>query len=256
MLRFAPLILCTAVLGLAACDSDDPDTLTFDGVEIEARGGATLATDGGDLVVSNVQASGNDGFFIPGTPASVDVLTEPISLMPGQGFGISVIGTDGTELAGFRNRNRGSSGRFNFEITFADALNVRAVRVVYLLDGVVQLDIPSLEFRGDTGLRLATDSAGEGEGDTGSAHVVRRGGKYVVVSDSEGSGEPRHASGTRTGECRGFTVTPPVDIPTLTLCADWIEVEPLDVTFPNEVAGVAVTGRALGSFRVRALASR
>lgn len=242
-------------LALTACDSGGPDTLTFDGVDIEAQGGAELSTDGGDLVVSNIQASGSDGFFIAGTPTSVDVLTAPIQLNPGQGFGISVIGTDGVELAGFRNRNRGSSsGRFTFEITYADALNIQAVRVVYLLNGSVQLEIPNLPFNAGSGLRLATDSAGEGEGDTESAHVVRRGGKYVVVSDSEGGGAARRAGDK--GPCEGFTVTPPIEIPTVTLCADRIEVEPLNVTFPSEVAGVAVTGRSLGSFRVRSLASK
>ena len=254
MARFFALPLALlAVLGLAACDSGGPDTLTFNGVKVEARGGAELDTDGGDLVVSNVQASGNDGFFIAGTPTSVDVLTEPLPLTSGQGFGISVIGTDGVELAGFRNRNRGNrNGRFTFEITYADALNVQAVRVVYLLDGRVQLEIPDLPFNSGGGLRLATDSAGEGEGDTESAHVVRRGGKYVVVSDSEGGGEARRAGDKQV--CEGFTVIPPVEVPTLTLCADRIEVEPLNVTFPSEVAGVAVTGRSLGSFRVRSLA--
>ena len=246
-------VLAASLPFLAACDSGDPETVTFDGVEVEARGSAELAMDGSDLVVSNVGASGADGFFIPGTPTTVDVRTEPLSLAAGQGFGISVIGTDGVELAGFRNRNRGaSSERFNFEITYADALDVKAVRVVYLLEGRVQLELPSLPFRSDTGLRLATDSVGEGEGDTDSAHVVRRGGKYVVVSDSECGGSPRHADGKHG--CGGFTITPPVEISTLTLCADRIEVEPLDVTFPSEVAGVAVTGRSLGSFRVRSLA--
>lgn len=255
MLRFlAPPLALGAVLLWAGCDSDDPDTLTFDGVEIEARGGAELATEGGDLVVSNVQASGDDGFFIAGTPTAVDVRTEPLPLTLGQGFGISVIGTDGAELVGFRNVNRGASGRVTFEITYADALDVKAVRVVYLLNGRAQLEIPNLPFGTGSGLRLATDSAGEGEGDTESAHVVRRGGKYVVVSDSEGEGEPRRAGDLKA--CEGFTVTPPIEIPTVTLCADRIEVEPLNVTFPDEVAGVAVTGRSLGSFRVRSLASR
>ena len=254
MPRFHVLML-SATLMLAACDSGSSDTILFDGVEVETRGDAELATDGGDLVVSNVQASGTDGFFIPGTPTSVDVRTEPLPLTDGQGFGISVIGMDGDELVGLRNRNRGaSSGQFNFEITFADALDVKAVRVVYLLNGRVQLEIPNLPFSGSLGSRRATDSVGEGEGDTDSAHVVRRGGKYVVVSDSEGDGEPRRAGDKNA--CDGFTITPPIEIPTLTLCADRVEVEPLDVTFPDEVAGVAVTGRALGSFRVRSLAAR
>ncbi|GAB5533935.1 MAG: hypothetical protein Rubg2KO_01840 [Rubricoccaceae bacterium] len=248
-------MLVAAVVSLAACDSGSPDTLTFNGVEVETRGDAELATENGDLVVSNVQTSGTDGFFIPGTPTSVDVRTEPLPLTDGQGFGISVIGMEGDELVGLRNRNRGaSSGRFNFEITFADALDVQAVRVVYLLEGRVQLEIPSLPFVGSLGNRRATDSVGEGEGDTESAHVVRRGGKYVVVSDSESSGEPRRAGDKNA--CEGFTIVPPVEVSTLTICADRVEVEPLDVTFPDEVAGVAVTGRALGSFRVRSLASR
>jgi len=257
MLRFRLFTLFAAGILLAACDTGSPDTVTFNGVEVETRGDAELATDGSDLVISNVGTSGTDGFFIPGTPASVDVRTEPLPLTDGQGFGISVIGTDGSELVGLRNRNRGaSSGRFNFEITFADALDVKAVRVVYLLNGRVQLEIPSLPFTGNLGNRRATDSVGEGEGDTESAHVVRRGGKYVVVSDSEDSAEPRRAGDKQDGPCTGFIIVPPVDVSTLTICADRVEVEPLDVTFPDEVAGVAVTGRALGSFRVRSLVSR
>ncbi|MEO0558280.1 MAG: hypothetical protein AAF170_08865 [Bacteroidota bacterium] len=253
---YVRFLMLSVTLVLAACDSETPNTITFDGVEVETRGGAELVTDNGELVVSNIQSSGTDGFFIPGTPSSVDVRTEPLPLTNGQGFGISVIGLDGDELVGLRNRNRGaSSGPFNFEITFADALDVKAVRVVYLLDGRVQLEIPSLPFSNSLG-RRATDSVGEGEGDTDSAHVVRRGGKYVVVSDSEGDGEPRRAGATGPSPCEGFTIVPPVEISTLTICADRVEVEPLDVTFPDEVAGVAVTGRALGSFRVRSLAAR
>ena len=255
MLRVCLSLIVIATF--AACDAASPPpdatSITFDGVEVEARGDATLRTDGDELVVESVGASGGDGLFLAGTLDAVDVLTAPISLSAGQSFGVSVIGTDGDELAGLHNRARGDgSGRFAFEITYADALNVRAVRVVYFLNGRVVLDLPELPFDAGSGLRLAAESAGEGEGDTDSAHVVRRGGKYVVVSDSESEGgEPR-----RAGACEGFTITPPVGVAGATLCADRVEVEPLDVSFPSSIAGVAVTGRALGSFRVRELAAR
>ena len=254
-----PLLLALAApLLFSACDASDggPDVRVFDGVAVEAQGDATLATDGDELVISNVGASGADGLFLPGTPTSVDVLMAPIALAAGQGVGIAVVGDDGDILAGFKNRNRGrAAGSFDFEITYGDALGVEAVRVVYLLGGAVVLDIPNLPFRSGSGLRLATNSVGEGEGDTDSAHVVRRGGKYVVVSDSEGTGEAREAGG-KARACEGFTVTPPIEVEGVSICADRIEVEPLDVSFPSSVAGVSVTGRSLGSFRIRALAMR
>ena len=254
MTRLWLLALGSALL-LTACDpSDDtPDAFVFDGVEVEAQGDATLATDGDELVISNVGPSGDDGIFLAGTLASVDVSMAPIRLTAGQGVGIAVVGEDGTVLAGFENRSRDrTDGSFAFEITYGDALGVEAVRVVYLLNGSVVLDLPSLPFRSSTGFRLAARSVGEGEGDTDSAHVVRRGGKYVVVSDSESGGEPREAGGRAA--CEGFTVTPPVEIEGVSICADRIEVEPLDVSFPGSIAGVSVTGRSLGSFRIRELA--
>ena len=145
-----------------------------------------------------------------------------------------MIGTDGETLASLKNRNRGASSKFSFEVEFADALGVEAVRVLYMLDGEVQLEVPNLPFRAADGLRLATSSVGEGEGETGSAHVIRRGGRYVVVADSDDATvEGRSAAG---GACSVFTVLPPVEVEGGVVCADWIEVEPLGVTFPSEVA--------------------
>ena len=89
MPRPLPFLAVLFVLSLvAACDTDDePEAFTFDGVEIEPRGGALLSIDGDELVVSNVLDSGDDGFFIRGAPESVDVLTLPFRSTPSRGLG-------------------------------------------------------------------------------------------------------------------------------------------------------------------------
>ena len=100
MLRYASFSTLAAFLVLASgCDSQNPAassqaTVEFGGVEVSSYGNSTLTTersttrsDGGaalrsaaqSLVVSGVGDSGNDGFFIPGTPDRIDVLTVPIS---------------------------------------------------------------------------------------------------------------------------------------------------------------------------------
>ena len=247
-MRYAPLVLALALWG---CDSNDPDPPTpvlFQGVEVEARGGATLTPDGSTLVVSGVGASGADGLQVRGNLASLDLETEPIRIPEGGSFGIRVEDAFGDVLSGFQNVDRPGDAGHDFEFEFADRLGIEAVRVTYRFRDRVAFEIPSLPL-GEPKRGLRKASAGSGSGDSGSVHTVRENGRYIVVSDS----------GKKTG-CPGFIVTPPppfdLDVPE-GVCADWVEVAPLStLPAPTEAIGaVAVVGAGLGSFTVTTLSA-
>lgn len=239
-----PALLAVLVLA-AGCDVFGSDALTFDGAEVEARGDASLAVEGGRLVVSGLEGTRSGGFDLVGVPDRVDVETDPVRIPAGGRFGIEVEGTDGEDIASIYNEATGD-GTFDVRVTFADALGITAVAVRYRLGGEVVLEIPSLPLLGGDNGRRRETSAGSGSGDSGSVHVIRSGGRYIVVSDSEGSG------GARRG-CNGFFIVPP-DLEEYAegLCTDWIEVEPLYVgEMPR--GRVAVTARGVGTFAVREL---
>lgn len=248
-MRLVSLFLLS--LAVWGCDaSDDIDLpITFQGTEVEARGGATLSADGTRLVVSGVGASGADGLFVRGDLQSFDLETEPITLPEGGAFGIRVENAAGAVVSGFQNVDRPGDDGHDFVFEYADGLGVDAVSVSYQFAGLELFRIPRLLLgTPKNGKREA--NAGSGSGDSGSVHTVRRNGRYVVVSDS-GDSDPKVG-------CGAFLVTPPppfdrdIDV----LCADWVEVTPLSGTFPSAIGGVAVVGRGLGSFTATLLATQ
>ena len=246
MRRLLPLAL---LLTVAACDITAETMITFNGVEVEERGDASLGIQNGQLVVSGLTGNRSGGFNVVGTPSRVDVVTEPVSIPAGGRFGIEVEDADGDDLASIYNEAAGD-GLFDVTFSFADALDVSAVAVRYKLGGETILTIPRLPLT-PSGRQRASSSAGSGSGDSGSVHVIRENGRYIVVSDSKGSG------GARRG-CAGFLLT---ELPLSFgenypsgLCTDWIEVEPItDAAMP--AGRVAVTARGVGAFRVRNLAT-
>ena len=246
-------LVLSAALSLAACDGPtDPPAdgpVVYQDVEVEARGDASLAVSDGALVVSGLDGSRSGGFTVAGTPDRVDVEIDPLAVASGARFGVTVEDESGQELASLFNVGQGD-GVVEFEFAFADALPVEAVALTYRLggrDGQVVLEgVLGLGARRQG--RRASASAGSGEGSTGSTHVVRENGRYVVVSDSNAE-EAR-------ADCAGFIVTPPVALEASgEICTDWIEVEPLGA-FEMPRGRVSVTARGVGSFRVNELAAR
>lgn len=240
-------LLAALALAAAGCDIFGSDLLSFNGTEVEVRGDAALALENGRLVVSGLDGSRSGGFTLPVGLDRVDVETAPISIPAGGRFGIEVDGGDAEPIASIYNEGTGG-GAFDVRVSFADALAVTAVTVRYRLGGEIVLEIPRLPLLGAGNGRRRETSAGSGSGDSGSVHVIRSGGRYIVVSDSEGSGDARRG-------CDGFFLVPPVeyapDFPN-GLCTDWIEVEPV---YSGEMprGRVAVTARGVGSFTVQAL---
>ncbi|WP_412060221.1 hypothetical protein [Rubrivirga sp. IMCC45206] len=246
MRRLAVLI---PLLALAACDSDEPPAgpVTFQGVEVEAVGDAQLAVVDGALVVSGLGGSREGGFRVAGQPARLDVETDPIAIPAGGRFGATVEAS-GATVAELFTEGR-ADGALDFQVDFGGPVDVAVVR--YRLNGAVVLAF-ELDVLGRTSGERRAQSAGSGEGDTGSTHVIRENGRYVVVSDSDGDGS------RRAGGCAGFRMTPPAGVlPELpgAICADWVEVEPLVAT-PMPVGDVAVRARGVGQFTVRQLAAR
>ena len=239
------------------CDggTDAPAPLEYGGIEVTPRGDASLAVVNGALVVSGLSGARSGGFTIAGDPARLDVETDPVAIPAGGRFGVVVDGADGTALAEMFNEAT-SATRFAMRFAFADASGVTAVRVGYRLGGELIFEIPTLSLPGGRGISAREASAGDAEGSSGSVHVIRGSdGKYTVVSDAEGSGSRPAA---RNG-CAGFVVRPPVPLPPTypsgTLCADWVEVTPLDGASPP-AARASVTARGVGAFTVRGLSRR
>lgn len=242
--------LVLAAVVFAGCDTSTSSPVEFQGVALGARGDASLAVEAGVLVVSGLDGARSGGFTVEGTPRQVDVEIDPLSVEAGDRFGVTVEDASGADLASFYTVGLGD-GVVRFDVAFADALPVTAARVTYRLGGrtgtVVLEGVLGLSL--DRRARRAQSSAGTGEGSTGSTHVVRENGRYVVVSDSNGQD-------ARTAGCLGFVVTPPVTLEYQgTLCTDWIEVEPIG-EFEMPEGEVSVTARGVGAFRVNTLAVR
>ena len=250
-----PVLAASLALLVAACDTETPDPpppgpVVFDGVELEARGDAEVAVEGGALVVSGLDGSRSGGFTVGGTPDRVDVEIDPLAIPPGGRFGIEVEDDAGADVASLYNEV-GSDGRIDFLFDFPSALGVTAavVRYRYLGDVLFEAEI-ALGTGRSRSVRIPT-SGGDGEGDTGSTHVIRSGGKYIVVADSNAGGS------RRSGGCPVFLVRPPPPFGRQypePFCTDWIEVEPL-LSAPMPRGTVSVTARGVGTFTVRDLAS-
>lgn len=246
-MRRAAVLL--AALALAACDTGGPsDAVTFQGVEVEAVGDAQLEVVGGRLVVSGLEGGREGGFAVAGTPDRVDVLIEPLAVPAGARFGseATAAGVTAAELY----VEGQADGSLEFLFDFGGVLDLATVQ--YLLGGEVLLEFQLDVLQRSAGARRA-QSAGTGDGESGSTHVVRENGRYVVVADSDSDGT-RRASG-----CAGFLMTPPANALAPdgtplggTVCADEVRVEPFTLT-PMPVAEVAVRARGVGQFVVRQL---
>lgn len=252
------LLALALLLPLAACDTDAPgvEPLTFQGVDVVAVGDARLSVEAGRLVVSGLEGANEGGFRVVGALAAterVDVEIEPLPVPAGGYFGSRVEAADGSLVARFDAEGRGN-GVSEFVVDFADRARTATAR--YRFNGTVLFTLALRDpFRSASARR--PQSTGEGEGETGSTHVVREGGKYVVASDSNGGGS------RRAGPCPGYRFTPPVGavLPDgslidggLVACVDWIEVEPEADAMPD--GEVLVTARGVGRFTVESLARR
>lgn len=238
-----------ALVSLAACDSETPPDgpVTFQGVEVAAEGDATISVRDGLLVVSGLDGARAGGFAVAGRPDRVDVEIAPLSIPVGGRFGVEV--RDGSDpVVSLANRAT-SAGRFDVEFDVPSLLGATAAIVRYRLNGEVRFEGRLDVVPGRTRGQRRPTSAGSGEGDTGSTHVVRERGKYVVVSDSDSGGA------RRAGGCSGFLMTPPPPLDLSVegpICADWVEVEPL-ATAPVPQGTVSVVAQGVGSFTVRQL---
>ncbi|HEX8385155.1 MAG TPA: hypothetical protein VF576_03170 [Rubricoccaceae bacterium] len=257
MRRSARLLSAALVtLAVGSCDSTpDPTPVTFGGVAVSPAGGTTLALSGNALVVTGVPTASDGGFSVDGARTRVDVEVDPVSVPEGGRFGVRVEGADGTDVASFFTEGL-ARDRVRLAFSFADASAVTRVQVLYKLGGQVVFRIPALTLTTSFAPTSAREgSAGTGEGGSGSVHVIREGSRYIVVGDSEGGGNRSAGS----GGCAGYLLTPP-DVgtappPDLPICADWVEVQPLDgVT--AEGTRTSVLARGVGQFTVRSLVVR
>ena len=245
------LVLSVAV-SLAACDGPtDPPAdgpVEYQGVEVDARGDAALAVRDGALVVSGLDGARSGGFAVAGTPDRVDVEIDPLAVGAGQRFGVTVEDPAGGGVASLYTVGRGD-GVVDFQFDFGSAFPVEAVNLRYRLGGRTgDIVLEGVLRLGAFRLRASQPrSAGSGEGSTGSTHVVRENGRYVVVSDSNGE--------SARGSCPGFVVTPPSVLEATAVCTDWIEVGPVG-EFVMPQGRVSVTAQGVGSFRVTQLAAR
>ena len=247
------LLLCLAALPLASCDGTSDDPVTFNGVALDAVGGASLTVSGSTLVVSGLPAGAEGGFAVPGSRQRVDVAIVPIAIPTGGRFGTRVESAAGGEIASMFATGT-APGKTRFDFSFGAAAGVTRVQILYKLGSETLLTIPELLVpAGKTLAVAAAQSAGEGGGETGSVHAVRSGGRWIVVSDNEGSGN--RPSGGAAG-CAVLLVTPPT-LPTLPgpdapLCVDRIEVVPLTGQAP-ESGRIVVASQGLNGFTVRTL---
>ncbi len=257
MSRFSKLlVLLIAALPLASCDSTTADPIVFGGVELDAVGGSTLRVSGSTLVVSGLPASGEGGFAIPGSRQQVDVAILPVALPAGGRFGARVESAAGAEIASMFATGT-APGKTRFDFSFGAAAGVTRVQILYKLGTETLFTIPELLVpAGKTAAIAATQSAGEGSGETGSVHAIRSGGRWIVVSDNEGSGNRPAANRSGSGGCDVLLVRPPVVVgipgPNGPLCVDRIEVVPLTGQAP-ESGRIVVAAQGLPGFTVRTL---
>ena len=247
------LVVLVSLVALSACDTEAPPppagTATYQGVDVEAEGDAALTVEADGLLVSGLGGTREGGFAVGGTPDRVDVEIDPLPIPAGARFGVEV--RDGDDVVASLYNEGVGEGRVELRFDFPDLLGVTAATVRYRFQGQLVFEARvGFEAGRARGQRRET-SAGTGEGDTGSTHVIRDRGRYIVVSDSDGDG------GRRARACAGFLMPPPppgageLEAPS---CADWVEVEPvLTAQVPRGV--VAVRGRGVGSFWVRELAA-
>lgn len=254
MSRFSSLVaLCLAVLPLASCDGTTDGPVVFGGVSVDALGGAALRLSGSTLVVSGLPASGEGGFAVAGPRQRVDVAIVPVALPVGARFGARVESAAGAEIASMFATGV-APGKTRFVFSFGAAAGVTRVRLRYLFGGQALFEIPEVRVSpGKAAAVFAAESAGEGGGETGSVHAVRSGGRWIVVSDNEGSGGRPAA---RSAGCDVLLVTPPVvqglPGPGAPLCVDRIEVVPLTGQAP-EAGRIVVAAQGLPGFTVRTL---
>lgn len=236
-------VLTAALVSLPACDSTTPETVTFQGVEIETVGNAAAEADGGRLVVTGIGASGADGIGIWQNQTQTDLKFEPIDLQTGDRFGIAVRDADDAFVASIRSDGR-SDGRHDITFDVDSDFGIQGATLQYLFEGRLIVEIPDVPlFKGK--VLSAETNAGEGDGENGSVKVVRDGGRWVVGQDYSDEG------GAFTGGdgCQYATVTLPVPVGDLTeVCVDLVQVVIESESLPQDIRGTAITGRGIGSF--------
>ncbi|MEM1056017.1 MAG: hypothetical protein AAGI52_10860 [Bacteroidota bacterium] len=252
----ASLVVVLAVV-IGGCDSitGGPQTVTFQGVEVEAVGGTELSIENGRLVVSGVENEG-DGIGLWRNYDSADLKITPIELASGQRFGTSVRDTDDRFVASVESRGRGEQSH---DIVFdvADRFGVQVVTLQYLLGTQLVFEIPNVRVGSGGGLKLRAETdGGSGKGKNGSTRVIRDGGRYVVGQDYSDDSAPltrtEVESAVAKGECPFAIVTlPPVVSDVADVCVDLVQVVIEDESLPRSIRGVAVTGASLDSFEIR-----
>lgn len=246
---------------LSGCDTgtDGPQVVVYRGVEAEAVGGTELRVEGSKLIVSGVESDGDGvGFWEDYSTVALEIT--PIRLGAGQEFGTSVRDTDDRFVAGIESRGR-ADGAHDIVFDIADRFGVQFVTLQYLFEGQVIIEIPRLPIGGDGGEKLALRAeagAGTGEGNNGSTRVVRVGGRYVVGQDYSEEDPPltgpAGSPATEKGGCAYALVTlPPAAGKVFDVCTDLVQVVIEEEGLPQEIRGVAVTGRDLGSFEITQL---
>ena len=254
-LRTALLTLTalSATAALSACDSDgpDPETITFDGVEIQSLGDARFQQENGRLVVSNIGASGDDGIGIWQNQAFTYLTFEPIDIPAGGSFGVTVRDADDEFLTSIFSEDVGN-GRHSIVFNVADRIGVRAVTLQYLLQGELVVEIPDFPIVSTKAITAET-SGGTSAAEEGSVRVIRVGGRYVVGQDYSGEGALRGGSegagAVDKGGCAYAVITLPVPVGDLTqVCADLVQVVVEDPDLPSTIRGTAITGSRLDQF--------
>ncbi len=245
-------LLALAALTVASCD-DAPapsDGVDFGGVTLRPQGRAALALRNGTLIVSGIPAGADGGFRLDGLRDRIDLAIDPLTIPDGGRFGGRVEAADGSEIASIYTEGRAGN---RIRLVFAFGAGVTRARILYKRGDETLFEIPELPVVTPFAptVLFATE-AGGGEGSAGSVHFIRQGGRYVAVSDSEGS------SG-RGGGCPGYLILPPtvggLPPPTNLLCVDWVEVQPLDGP-TTEGARTSVIARGVSGFTVRSLRVR
>ena len=248
----AAVLLASGAFALPACDSivDTfvPDTITFNGVEIETLGDASFRLENGRLMVTNIGASGEDGIGIWQDVGSAYLQFEPIDLPEDGAFGLAVRDTDDRFVASVNSEQR-ADGRHDIRFDIADRFDVQTVTFQYLLGDQLLLEIPDVPLGARGKSLLAETSGGTGDGDNGSVRVIRSGGRYVVGQDYSDDGDPAPLAGE--GECTAATITLPISVQGVsTVCADLVQMVIESDDLPDTIRGAAITGRRLGSFTV------
>lgn len=247
-----------AFLVLAAgCDLFDrdeagTDSAVLDGFTFTTLGGAQVIGTGGEIIVTGIGDSGEDGVAVAVADADqADFYLEPVILSDvGAEFRQRYLDSGGVEVATLVHTGQGD-GTEVIEVDFAVEAGVDEVWVVYYFEGeVVFVDTPVVTMAPDgptvrvEASRPPRETLGSGSSGSGSVHVVRVGGRTVVGTDFGGAS-------TLSRSVAGSPFDIPGDDGGVVEEIDFIEVIPLtnDETIVDlGVEGVALTAANISGF--------